>query len=64
MKCALCGKEFKKEEAACSNCPFHGQCELIRCPNCGYEFVNESRIVNFFLRLFKKRRKNKCPQEK
>jgi hypothetical protein len=64
VKCPLCGKEFDKNEALCTNCPFHDRCELTRCPNCGYEFVSESKIVNFFKGLFKSRRRYKCPPEK
>ena len=72
IKCPLCGKDFNKDEALCAGCPFHDRCELTRCPNCGYEFVGESKIVNFFANLFKKRasiklgprRKYLCPPEK
>ncbi|OGC07209.1 hypothetical protein A3H38_03270 [candidate division WOR-1 bacterium RIFCSPLOWO2_02_FULL_46_20] len=64
MKCPLCGKEFNKSEALCSSCPFHDGCDLTRCPNCGYEFVSESKVVNFFKKLLVKRRKNQCPAEK
>jgi NMD protein affecting ribosome stability and mRNA decay len=61
MKCPLCGKEFDRSAALCSKCPFHDKCELMRCPHCGYEFVGESKIVNFFTRIFKSRRRYKCP---
>jgi len=61
MKCPLCGKEFDATKTACANCPMHAGCDLIRCPNCGYEFPKESRIINFFAKLFNKRRKPKCP---
>ncbi len=56
MKCSLCGKVFKKNQAACSACPMHKGCNMIRCPNCGFEFVEESQIVNFFKNIFKRRK--------
>ncbi len=39
-KCPLCGNEFDEgEESMCKACPLGPSCELIRCPNCGYEFL-------------------------
>lgn len=66
MKCALCGKEFEPSATACASCPMHSGCDLIRCPNCRYEFPKESKIVGFFSNLFdfirnRKRRREKCP---
>ena len=38
--CPLCGNKFKKGSlTACQGCPLHGNCDLIKCPNCGYEFI-------------------------
>jgi len=47
MKCPLCGIKFDEQYAqkACKGCPFHKSCNLIKCPNCGYEFPGESKIV-------------------
>ncbi|OGB90108.1 hypothetical protein A2625_04775 [candidate division WOR-1 bacterium RIFCSPHIGHO2_01_FULL_53_15] len=60
MKCPLCGKEFEFSREVCSNCPLHaGGCDLIKCPNCGYEFPKGSKLVDFFAKLFKPRRKRK-----
>ncbi|MEI7905319.1 MAG: hypothetical protein WCI43_07895 [Candidatus Firestonebacteria bacterium] len=45
-KCSMCGKEFGEEEAGtgCKNCPMHSKgCNLIRCPNCGYEWPPEPK---------------------
>lgn len=39
-KCPLCGFEFQEsDETACKTCPMSGSCTLVRCPNCGYEFI-------------------------
>ncbi|MDY6833525.1 MAG: hypothetical protein SVY53_01840 [Chloroflexota bacterium] len=45
MKCSLCGFEFDEEMAqqACTSCPMHSRCNLIRCPNCAYEIPREPR---------------------
>jgi predicted Zn-ribbon and HTH transcriptional regulator len=54
MKCSLCGYEFNKdqmEKTKCSACPEFMGCELLCCPNCGYRFVEESKIVNILRRL-------------
>jgi len=39
MKCTLCGYEFDpaKAEKACKRCLLRKGCNLIRCPNCGFE---------------------------
>ncbi len=45
-KCPLCGYEFTKSgmEHECKHCPMGG-CDLICCPNCNYQFVEDSKIV-------------------
>jgi hypothetical protein len=47
MKCPLCGCEFKEGEglAACQGCPLAGACNMIRCPNCGYDIPKEPRLI-------------------
>ncbi|MEK6647384.1 MAG: hypothetical protein AABY84_12010 [Candidatus Firestonebacteria bacterium] len=47
MKCALCGYEFSEKESVstCKNCPLHKGCELIKCPNCGYEWPKEPEWI-------------------
>ena len=57
MKCPLCGKEFEFSREVCANCPLHTGCDLIKCPNCGYEFPKGSKLVEFFEKLFKRRAK-------
>lgn len=53
MKCSLCGYEFEKEESAisCKGCPFLKGCDMIRCPNCGFEVPAESKLVKVLKRL-------------
>ncbi|MFQ6088420.1 MAG: hypothetical protein ACE5K0_05925 [Candidatus Methanofastidiosia archaeon] len=41
MKCELCGFEFFRGEEACKEC-FLRHCNMVRCPNCGYEFIGDS----------------------
>jgi rubredoxin len=50
MKCALCGFRFTEEEgvAACSGCLLGGSCNLIRCPNCGYDNPREPKLFKVF----------------
>ncbi|MFW5898698.1 MAG: hypothetical protein ACOCT7_02455 [Candidatus Saliniplasma sp.] len=39
-KCPLCGNRFEESEAtACSGCILGGNCNLVKCTNCGYEFM-------------------------
>lgn len=47
MKCPLCGLEFKEDDgqAACKGCLMAKSCNLIKCPNCGYEVPKESGII-------------------
>ncbi|OGQ05821.1 MAG: hypothetical protein A2W61_02810 [Deltaproteobacteria bacterium RIFCSPLOWO2_01_44_7] len=52
--CPLCGFQFNAGEAACGGCAMVSGCSMLKCPNCSYEFVAESRIVNWFQKVFKK----------
>lgn len=46
MRCRLCGHQFDPAGLAChSSCPLGSRCELICCPNCGYQVVDESRSL-------------------
>lgn len=39
-KCPLCGVSFDEgENTACKSCPLNSGCNMIKCPNCGYEFI-------------------------
>ncbi len=54
VDCPLCGFQFKSDEAACSGCGMMRGCSMLKCPNCNYEFVAESKIVNWFVKLVKR----------
>ncbi len=44
FKCPLCGHRFKEDGAVgCKGCPLRGGCSMVRCPNCGYEFIPDTR---------------------
>lgn len=47
MKCSLCGFEFSEKNAqkACSGCIITKSCNLVKCPNCGYESPVESKLI-------------------
>jgi DNA-directed RNA polymerase subunit RPC12/RpoP len=48
MRCALCGLEFEERDAvvSCEGCPMKsGDCNMLRCPNCGYENPGEPQIL-------------------
>ena len=54
MKCSLCGFKFdeKGAEAACAACGLVRRCELVKCPNCGFEMPLEPE----WIKKIKKRR--------
>lgn len=54
MRCALCGYAFDSMALAChSSCPLSAGCNIVCCPNCGYQTVDErhSGTVNLLLKL-------------
>jgi len=55
MKCALCGLEFNEKQAqrACSGCKSAAVCNLVKCPNCGYESPLESEFITKIVRKIK-----------
>ena len=52
--CPLCQHKFPLEGATCSGCGMRGGCEMVKCPRCGYKFVEESKILTFLKGLFKR----------
>jgi ribosomal protein S26 len=58
MKCSLCGKTFDEEAArkTCGACALVGGCHLVRCPHCGYEMPEETRLVKAIRRWRARRR--------
>jgi Fe2+ transport system protein FeoA len=59
-ECPLCSTDFKGAECH-SACPMSSGCAMVRCPHCGYEFVESGRIVDMLRRWI--RRAPKCSAE-
>lgn len=47
MKCTLCGFEFNEEDvrSSCGGCYLAKRCELLKCPNCGFEMTTEPKWI-------------------
>ena len=42
VKCEFCGFTFQKcDGISCDSCPIN--CKTVKCPNCGYEILPESK---------------------
>jgi len=55
MQCQLCGYEFNPTGMVChAECPLGSHCNLVCCPNCGYQIIDESRsmVGNLLRRLW------------
>jgi hypothetical protein len=52
--CGLCGNQFTHSGLVCGTCPMQTACELVRCPNCGFQFPRSSRIVDFLRRVLRR----------
>ncbi len=50
--CPLCSLDFTGEICH-STCPFAKGCRMVRCPRCGFEFVEEGMMVSLVRRLFR-----------
>ncbi len=61
MKCSLCGYQFNEDESvmSCGGCSFVKGCNMVRCPNCGFEVPAESKVV----KILKKLRRDKFGSE-
>ncbi|MHA1648721.1 MAG: hypothetical protein ACTSYB_00900 [Candidatus Helarchaeota archaeon] len=54
VKCPLCGFKFDALEnsGGCAHCSLFKSCELLRCPNCGYEFpIPDKKLLKFIKKL-------------
>lgn len=61
MKCQLCGTEFEKSESACEKCIFHAKdCNMVKCPNCGYKFIEDTKITSWLKNIFKIKGDKQC----
>ena len=46
IKCEFCGFSFQKcDGISCDSCPIN--CKTVKCPNCGYEILPESKSYKF-----------------
>lgn len=53
IKCEFCGFTFQAcDLISCDSCPFN--CNTVRCPNCGYEILPESKSYNLIEGILKK----------
>ncbi len=63
LSCPFCGFEFAKEDTLCAHgCPLGGVCQLIRCPNCQYEFAESPPSVTWLHGLLRRRRERELPE--
>jgi Fe2+ transport system protein FeoA len=58
-ECPLCGTDFTGAECHAS-CPIARGCTMVRCPHCGYEFVESGRFADM-LRRWIRRGPPACP---
>ena len=57
--CPLCSTQF--ESATCrSSCPVARGCAMVRCPRCGYEFVESGRIADLLRRWIRRGPRQVC----
>lgn len=56
--CPLCATDF--EGSLCHpTCPMARGCAMVKCPSCGYEFPQDSKIVTILTRLFRRPSRDK-----
>lgn len=56
--CPLCGIDFTG--AAChASCPFARGCAMVRCPACGYEFIEDGWTTRVLRWLRERRRRTR-----
>ena len=56
MKCQLCSLEFREQDGlnGCKSCPFSKSCNMLKCPNCGYEIFKEPTFIKLLTKGIKK----------
>jgi predicted amidophosphoribosyltransferase len=57
--CALCQARFTHGDRVCGACPLHAGCDLVKCPNCGYQFPRSSRLVEWLERWRRRGREDR-----
>ena len=58
-ECPLCSMDFTGEECH-SACPMARGCAMVRCPRCGYEFVESGRFVDMLRRWIRRAPAEAC----
>ena len=59
IKCEFCGFSFQKcDGISCDSCPIN--CKTVKCPNCGYEILPESKSYKFMEDSVKKIKNRIC----
>jgi len=48
-ECPLCGTDFEGTNCHTS-CPMSNGCAMVRCPRCGYEFVESGKFADMLRR--------------
>lgn len=62
IKCPMCGYQFDSSGYLnCQNCPLHGSCNIVCCPNCGYEMIDLQRSK--FAHILSKILPQKIPED-
>ena len=56
-ECPLCATDFIGAECH-SACSMSNGCAMVRCPHCGYEFVESGRIVDMLRRWIRRAPRN------
>jgi len=59
MKCPLCGFEFDETVRSCqTHCPMGEGCQMVCCPNCGYQGIDTSRsaVISWMRRAWQRLR--------
>jgi len=53
MKCSFCGHQFDSDEAAsaCEGCGLVKSCNLVACPNCGFESPPDAELPGFIRKI-------------
>ncbi len=52
-ECPLCATDFDGAECH-SSCPMSRGCTMVRCPHCGYEFVESGRFADMLRRWIRR----------
>ena len=50
--CTLCGCRFNHGGQVCGACPMAAGCELVKCPDCGFQFPRASSIADWVARIW------------